>query len=59
MQEVDLLLNDGSKQINVLGWRKDATLAQRVEASRRRSKRCLFMTLALAMSVSQQVSCIS
>ncbi|XP_022845794.1 uncharacterized protein LOC111368655 isoform X3 [Olea europaea var. sylvestris] len=53
-EEVDLLLNDGSKQINVLGWRKDATLAQRVEASRRRSKRCLFMTLALAMSVSQQ-----
>ncbi|CAK9175444.1 unnamed protein product [Ilex paraguariensis] len=32
-EEVDLLLNDGSKQINVLGWRKNATLPQRVEAS--------------------------
>ncbi|KAL0394172.1 UNVERIFIED_CONTAM: Calcineurin-binding protein 1 [Sesamum latifolium] len=33
VEEVDLLLNDGSKQINVLGWRKNATLPQRVETS--------------------------
>lgn len=36
MQEVDLLLNDGSKQINV--------------TSRRRSRRCLLMTMALAQT---------
>ncbi|CAK9158814.1 unnamed protein product [Ilex paraguariensis] len=53
-EEVDLLLNDGSKQINVLGWRKNATLPQRVEASRRRSRRCLLMTLALANTAVQQ-----
>ncbi|KAL2548434.1 Tetratricopeptide repeat (TPR)-like superfamily protein [Forsythia ovata] len=53
-EEVDLLLNDGSKQINVLGWRKNATLAERVEASRRRSRRCLLMTLALATTAIQQ-----
>lgn len=53
-EEVDLLLNDGSKQINVLGWRKNATLPQRVETSRRRSRRCLLMTLALAKTAIQQ-----
>lgn len=53
-EEVDLLLNDGSKQINVLGWRKNAALSERVEASRRRSRRCLLMTLALAKTVDQQ-----
>ncbi|KAL0304879.1 UNVERIFIED_CONTAM: Calcineurin-binding protein 1 [Sesamum calycinum] len=53
-EEVDLLLNDGSKQINVLGWRKNATLPQRVETSRRRSRRCLLMTLALAKTATQQ-----
>ncbi|KAG8375629.1 hypothetical protein BUALT_Bualt10G0120200 [Buddleja alternifolia] len=53
-EEVDLLLNDGSKQINVLGWRKNTTLSQRVEASRRRSRRCLLMTLALAKTSIQQ-----
>ncbi|XP_031102480.1 calcineurin-binding protein 1 [Ipomoea triloba] len=53
-EEVDLLLNDGSKQINVLGWRKNATLPERVEASRRRSRRCLLMTLALARTAVQQ-----
>ncbi|KAL3844213.1 hypothetical protein ACJIZ3_001616 [Penstemon smallii] len=53
-EEVDLLLNDGSKQINVLGWRKNATLPQRVEASRRRSRRCLLMTSALAKTAVQQ-----
>lgn len=54
-QEVDLLLNDGSKQINVLGWRKNAALSERVEASRRRSRRCLLMTSALAKTADQQV----
>lgn len=54
-QEVDLLLNDGSKHINVLGWRKNAALSQRVETSRRRSRRCLLMSLALAKTPDQQV----
>lgn len=53
-EEVDLLLNDGSKNINVTGWRKNATLPQRVEASRRRSRRCLLMSLALAKTSEQQ-----
>ncbi|EEF45833.1 conserved hypothetical protein [Ricinus communis] len=53
-EEVDLLLNDGSKHINVAGWRKNATLPQRVETSRRRSRRCLLMSLALAKTSDQQ-----
>ncbi|XP_056176795.1 calcineurin-binding protein 1 isoform X4 [Syzygium oleosum] len=53
-EEVDLLLNDGSKHINVLGWRKNAALSQRVETSRRRSRRCLLMSLALAKTPDQQ-----
>ncbi|CAH9121246.1 unnamed protein product [Cuscuta epithymum] len=53
-EEVDLLLNDGSKQINVLGWRNNSKLSERVEASRRRSRRCLLMTLALAKTAVQQ-----
>ncbi|CAI9093601.1 OLC1v1029145C2 [Oldenlandia corymbosa var. corymbosa] len=53
-EEVDLLLNDGSKQINVSSWRKNADLPQRVERSRRRSRRCLLMTLALAKTAVQQ-----
>lgn len=55
IQEVDLLLNDGSKHINVIGWRKNATLPQRVETSRRRSRRCFLMSLALAKTSAQQV----
>jgi hypothetical protein len=55
-QEVDLLLNDGSKHINVVGWRKNPTLSERVETSRRRSRRCLLMSLALAKTSAQQVS---
>ncbi|XP_037496930.1 calcineurin-binding protein 1 [Jatropha curcas] len=54
-EEVDLLLNDGSKHINVAGWRKNATLPQRVETSRRRSRRCLLVSLALAKTSAQQV----
>ncbi|KAL1210294.1 Calcineurin-binding protein 1 [Cardamine amara subsp. amara] len=53
-EEVDLLLNDGSKHINVVGWRKNSTLSQRVETSRRRSRRSLLMSLALANSPDQQ-----
>ncbi|XP_075508273.1 calcineurin-binding protein 1-like isoform X2 [Primulina tabacum] len=53
-EEVDLLLNDGSKQINVVGWRRNSNLPQRVEASRRRSRRCLLMTFGLAKTASQQ-----
>ncbi|KAJ9183530.1 hypothetical protein P3X46_007373 [Hevea brasiliensis] len=53
-EEVDLLLNDGSKHINVAGWRKNATLPQRVETSRRRSRRCLLVSLALAKTSPQQ-----
>ncbi|KDP34142.1 hypothetical protein JCGZ_07713 [Jatropha curcas] len=53
-EEVDLLLNDGSKHINVAGWRKNATLPQRVETSRRRSRRCLLVSLALAKTSAQQ-----
>lgn len=55
MQEVDLLLNDGSKHINVMGWRKNASLPMRVETSRRRSRRCLIMSLALAKTADEQV----
>ena len=51
-----MLLNDGSKHINVAGWRKNSTLPQRVETSRRRSRRCLLMSLALAKTSAQQVS---
>ncbi|KAL7168037.1 hypothetical protein ACSBR2_038470 [Camellia fascicularis] len=50
-----LLLNDGSKQINVIGWRKNSTLPHRVETSHRRSWRCLLMTLALTKTSAQQV----
>ncbi|XVF35387.1 hypothetical protein REPUB_Repub18cG0141300 [Reevesia pubescens] len=53
-EEVDLLLNDGSKHINVSGWRKNTTLPQRVETSRRRSRRCLLISLALAKTSEEQ-----
>ncbi|GMI95007.1 Calcineurin Binding protein 1 [Hibiscus trionum] len=53
-EEVDLLLNDGSKHVNVSGWRKSTDLPQRVETSRRRSRRCLLISLALAKTSEQQ-----
>ncbi|KAM6562519.1 hypothetical protein CsatB_022517 [Cannabis sativa] len=53
-EEVDLLLNDGSKHINVSGWRKNAIFSKRVDTSRKRSRRCLLMSLALAKTSSQQ-----
>ncbi|KAK1314162.1 hypothetical protein QJS10_CPA06g01555 [Acorus calamus] len=53
-EEVDLLLNDGSKHKNFVDWRKDTNLSQRVENGRRRSRRCLLMSLALAKTPVQQ-----
>ncbi|KAM1013307.1 hypothetical protein TB1_042564 [Malus domestica] len=40
------------------GWRKNATLPQRVETSRR-SRRCLLMSLALAKTSVQQRTVVS
>ncbi|XP_024519713.1 uncharacterized protein LOC9647662 [Selaginella moellendorffii] len=54
-EEVDLLLNDGSKNVNVLEWRKNARLTSRVETSRRRSRRCLLMSLALAPQAKHEI----
>jgi len=53
-EEVDLMLNDGSKHINVVEWKKQSNLTQRVEISRRRSRRCSLMSLALAKSPEHQ-----
>jgi hypothetical protein len=55
IQEVDLLLNDGSKNINVVEWRKTGVLASRVELSRRQSRRSLLMALTLAATPDQKV----
>uniref|UniRef100_A0A803QRQ8 Uncharacterized protein n=1 Tax=Cannabis sativa TaxID=3483 RepID=A0A803QRQ8_CANSA len=43
-----------SKHINVSGWRKNAMFSKRVDTSRKRSRRCLLMSLALAKTSSQQ-----
>ncbi|XP_057818754.2 calcineurin-binding protein 1 isoform X2 [Cryptomeria japonica] len=53
-EEVDLMLNDGSKHINVVEWKKQSNLSQRVEISRRRSRRCSLISLALAKTPEQQ-----
>ncbi|KAL3695588.1 hypothetical protein R1sor_009664 [Riccia sorocarpa] len=53
-EEVDLMLNDGSKNVNAVEWRKNIQLTSRVEMSRRRTRRCLLMTLALAKIPEQQ-----
>uniref|UniRef100_A0A0E0KHJ8 Uncharacterized protein n=1 Tax=Oryza punctata TaxID=4537 RepID=A0A0E0KHJ8_ORYPU len=53
-EEVDLLLNDGSKHISILDWRTNTTLIQRVEMGRRHSRRCLLMSLALAKTASDK-----
>ncbi|XP_062212069.1 calcineurin-binding protein 1-like isoform X1 [Phragmites australis] len=53
-EEVDLLLNDGSKHISILDWRMNTTLIQRVEMGRRHSRRCLLMSLALAKTAPEQ-----
>ncbi|KAM1119087.1 hypothetical protein EV1_042902 [Malus domestica] len=41
--------------LHAAGWRKNATLPQRVETSRRRSRRCLVMSLALAKTSVQHL----
>lgn len=48
-------MNDGSKNINVVEWRKTGILASRVELSRRQSRRSLLMALALAVTPDQKV----
>ncbi|CAN5976218.1 unnamed protein product [Sphagnum jensenii] len=53
-EEVDLLLNDGSKNLSALDWRKSGLLPSRVELSRRQSRRCLLMALALASTPEQK-----
>ncbi|CAA6670637.1 unnamed protein product [Spirodela intermedia] len=53
-EEVDLLLNDGSKHINAVDWKRSHNLPQRVEMGRRRSRRCLLMSLALASTPDQK-----
>ncbi|CAM6113955.1 unnamed protein product [Calypogeia fissa] len=53
-EEVDLMLNDGSKNINVVDWRANRQLTRRVEGSRRRARRCLLMTLALSNTPEKQ-----
>ncbi|XP_078149129.1 calcineurin-binding protein 1-like isoform X3 [Carex rostrata] len=53
-EEVDLLLNDGSKCMSISDWRKQAALHQRVQAGRRRSRRCLLITLTLASTSSDE-----
>ncbi|GBG76720.1 hypothetical protein CBR_g22939 [Chara braunii] len=47
-EAVDLLLNDGSKNRSVAAWRRNKDFLQRVEVSRRRSRRCLLKSLVLA-----------
>ncbi|KAJ3687084.1 hypothetical protein LUZ61_016248 [Rhynchospora tenuis] len=47
-EEVDLLLNDGSKHMSISDWKKNTTLHERVHTGRRRSRRCLLMSLVLA-----------
>ncbi|VAI01133.1 unnamed protein product [Triticum turgidum subsp. durum] len=54
-EEVDLLLNDGSKHISILDWRTNTPLIQRVEAGRRHSRRSLMMSLILARTIPDQV----
>nr|BBB89279.1 tetratricopeptide-like helical domain containing protein [Hordeum vulgare subsp. vulgare] len=54
-EEVDLLLNDGSKHISILDWGTNTALIQRVEAGRRHSRRSLMMSLILAKTIPDQV----
>ncbi|OEL37163.1 hypothetical protein BAE44_0001817 [Dichanthelium oligosanthes] len=53
-EEVDLLLNDGSKHISILDWRTNTDLIRRVEMGRRHSRRCLLMSSLLAKSAPEQ-----
>ncbi|XP_066371477.1 calcineurin-binding protein 1 isoform X2 [Miscanthus floridulus] len=53
-EEVDLLLNDGSKHISILDWRTNTDLIRRVEMGRRHSRRCLLMSSLLAKTAPDQ-----
>ncbi|RLN43312.1 uncharacterized protein C2845_PM01G32550 [Panicum miliaceum] len=53
-EEVDLLLNDGSKHISILDWRSNTDLIRRVEMGRRHSRRCLLMSSLLAKTAPEQ-----
>ncbi|PWZ56789.1 Calcineurin-binding protein cabin-1 [Zea mays] len=53
-EEVDLLLNDGSKHISILDWRTNTDLIRRVEMGRRHSRRCLLMSSLLAKTAPEQ-----
>ncbi|KAI5079572.1 hypothetical protein GOP47_0005051 [Adiantum capillus-veneris] len=55
-EEVDLMLNDGSKTCSALEWHKNADLMKRVETGRRRTRRCLLMSMALAKTLEQERS---
>eukprot|EP00250_Pteridium_aquilinum_P016505 c23135_g1_i3 orf=228-6338(+) len=55
-EEVDLMLNDGSKTCSALEWHKNASLIKRVEIGRRRTRRCLLMSMALAKTPEQERS---
>jgi calcineurin-binding protein cabin-1 len=52
---VDLLLNDGSKHMSITDWKKNTTLHERVHTGRRRSRRCLLMSLVLASTPADEV----
>ncbi|CAN6309808.1 unnamed protein product [Urochloa humidicola] len=53
-EEVDLLLNDGSKHISILDWRTNTDLIRRVEMGRRHSRRSLLMSSLLAKTAPEQ-----
>lgn len=55
-EEVDLMLNDGSKTCSAMEWHKNTRLMKRVETGRRRTRRCLLMSLALAKTPEQESS---
>ncbi|KAJ1281626.1 hypothetical protein BS78_04G319800 [Paspalum vaginatum] len=53
-EEVDLLLNDGSKHISILDWQTNTDLIRRVEMGRQHSRRCLLMSSLLAKTAPEQ-----
>ncbi|KAH7425899.1 hypothetical protein KP509_11G076900 [Ceratopteris richardii] len=55
-EEVDLMLNDGSKTCSALEWHTNGNLLKRVDTGRRRTRRCLLMSMALANTPDEQRS---
>lgn len=53
-EQVDLMLNDGSKTCSAIEWQKNEHLTKRVQIGRRRTRRCLLMSLALAKTPEQK-----